>query len=64
MSGQVIKNCPYCGGVAKVSFVKLSSLYVVECSHCVNKGWYAPTRNLAIKSWNERAEIQEVQYGH
>ena len=57
MSSQEIRNCPYCGGVGRVSHVKLSSLYVVECSHCVYKGFYAPTRNLAIQIWNERAVI-------
>ena len=62
MSGQVIKNCPYCGGVARVVFTRLSSLYVVECSHCVNKGFQAPTESLAVKNWNERAEIQEVTF--
>ena len=57
MFSQEIRNCPYCGGVGKLSFVQLSSLYVVECSHCVNKGFYAPTINQAIQIWNERAEI-------
>lgn len=55
---QEIKRCPYCNAVGRLSYVKLSGLYVVECSHCLNKGFHAPTQRQAIDSWNERAEIR------
>ena len=56
----IIKKCPYCGSEARVVFVKFSSLYAVQCSHCVNKGFYAQTAESAVNNWNERAEVQEI----
>ena len=57
-----IFNCPYCGHEARVVYVKFSRLYTVECSHCVNKGFYAQTPEGAIDNWNERAKIQELKF--
>lgn len=62
MSAQKIKNCPYCGGVGHLRYIEISGLFIVECAHCVNKGFYAPTTTQAIEIWNERAEIKKVKF--
>ena len=59
---QEIKQCPYCGHNARVVLVKLSGLYVVECSHCLNKGFHAQTEERAVILWNERAERKGVKF--
>ena len=57
LNHKILKDCPFCGGKARINYVELSGLFYVDCSHCLNKACYCPTESQAIEAWNTRAEV-------
>lgn len=64
MKENELRNCPFCGGEAKLEQIQEATLdkYVVTCnnSNCcafymgyIDEGLY-PTKTLAIEAWNRR----------
>lgn len=55
------KPCPFCGGKAKAiqrsGFDYGSYYYFVTCSHCEAKTKDYDSAVVALKSWNQRAEL-------
>ena len=58
LNRKLLKSCPYCGGNARINYVELSGLFYVGCSHCLYRGYQAPTEMQAVRIWNEQAEVR------
>ena len=60
-----LKNCPFCGGKAKIKYISLDRRTLVVCSECGNKtksfasAWFTDyteddCKRMAVEAWNRR----------
>lgn len=56
----MLKECPFCGGEAKLDYHKFRNLeptYGVSCTKCGARGYqFYHTEAEAVKAWNRRAK--------